>query len=98
MLTYRFRMVMSIMSVLFLAIIVCSSSSGQEGGKVAVLYFTDHSGFDSGGGCLNIWPLRVIFGSGQPRETWDIKSGFRDMLNEKLTEAGYSIVEPGYVD
>ena len=98
MLAYQFRTVIFAVFVLVLTVILCFSSFGQEGGKVAVLYFTDHSGFDSGGGCLSIWPLSVIFGSGQPREKWDLKSGFRDMLNEKLTEAGYSIVEPGYVD
>lgn len=94
MLAYWFRILIS----LICAGIFCFPSLGQEGGKVAVLYFADHSGFDSGGGCLSIWPLSVIFGTGQQREQWDLKSGFRDMLNEKLSEVGYSIVEPGYVD
>lgn len=75
----------------------CLPSSGQEGGKVAVLYFTDHSRFDSGG-CLSLGPLKYIFGTGQKREKWDVKSGFRDLLNERLSEAGYNIVEPRYVD
>ena len=98
MLAYQFRTVIFAVFVLVLTVILCFSSLGQGGGKVAVLYFTDNSGFDSGGGCLAVWPMSVIFGSGQPREKWDLKSGFRDMLNEELTEAGYSIVEPGYVD
>ena len=95
MLAYRFRMFIFVICAIA---ILCSSSLAQEGGKVAVLYFADHSGFDSGGGCLSIWPLNVIFGSGQQREQWDLKSGFRDMLNEKLSEMGYSVVEPGHVD
>ncbi len=98
MLAYRFRMFISVTCAIICIVILCSPSFAQEGGKVAVLYFADHSKFDSGGGCLSIWPLNVIFGSGQKRETWDLSSGFRDMLNEKLSEAGYSIVEPGYVD
>ncbi len=98
MLAYRFRMFISVTCAIICIAIFCSPSSAQEGGKVAVLYFADHSGFDSSGGCLSIWPLSVIFGSGQKRETWNLSSGFRDMLNEKLSEAGYSIVEPGYVD
>jgi hypothetical protein len=75
----------------------CLPSSGQEGGKVAVLYFTDHSRFDSGG-CLSLGPLKYIFGTGQKREKWDLKSGFRDLLSERLSEAGYNIIEPRYVD
>jgi hypothetical protein len=85
------------LSVVF-AITFCSQSWGQEGGKVAVLYFTDHSGFGSGCGCLSLWPFSIIFGTGQKREKWDLKSGFRDMLNERLAEAGYNIIEPGHVD
>jgi|GEM_PF-1470591 len=84
------------LSIVF-AVILCSLSSAQEGEKVAVLYFTDHSKFDSGG-CLSFWPLNVIFGTGQRREKWDLRSGFRDLLNEELSGAGYDIVEPGYVD
>jgi len=93
-------MLYALRSVLFaivFAVILCLPSSGQEGGKVAVLYFTDHSRFDSGG-CLSFWPLNVIFGTGQRRERWNLRSGFRDLLNEKLSEAGYNIVEPGHVD
>lgn len=96
MLKYRFVAFSS--CALMLAVMFCSTAFGQEGGKVAVLYFTDHSGFDSGGGCLSFWPLNVIFGTGQQREKWDLKLGFRDMLNEKLTEAGYNIIESGHVD
>ena len=91
-------MIISFALMIVFTITICSLSSSQESDKVAVLYFTDHSRFDSGGGCLSFWPLNVIFGTGQKRERWDLKSGFRDMLNEKLTEAGYNIVEPGHVD
>ncbi|MBD3182597.1 hypothetical protein GF312_09915 [Candidatus Poribacteria bacterium] len=69
----------------------------QSGDKIAVLYFKDQSGFDSGG-CLSIWPFRSIFGTGKQREKWDLQSGFRDMLNEKLVENGYEIVETKYAD
>ena len=98
MLTHRFRMFISAMFVLIMTVILCFSSSSQDGGKVAVLYFTDNSRFDSGGGCLAIWPLNVIFGSGRQQEKWELDTGFRDMLNEKLTESGYAIVESDYVD
>lgn len=94
---HRFEVVASITS-LILVTILCSASFGQEGEKVAVLYFTDSSKFDSGGGCLTIWPLNIIFGSGEKKEEWDLKSGFRDMLNDSLTEAGFKIIEAEYVD
>jgi hypothetical protein len=83
---------------MLLSVILHSPSLAQDGTKVAVLYFTDHSRFDSRGGCLSIWPLSAIFGSGQKREKWELKSGFRDMLNERLSEAGYNIVEIDDVD
>jgi len=95
---YRIKALIPLIFAVLLVGIFCSSSSGQSAGKVAVLYFADHSGFDSGGGCLSIWPLRVIFGSGTKQEKWDLKVGFRDMLNEKLIEAGYDIIEPGTAD
>ena len=80
-----------------LATVFSSPLSAQEGAEVAVLYFTDNSGFDSGG-CLSFWPLSAIFGTGQDREVWDLELGFRELLNERLSEAGYGITEPGYVD
>jgi len=98
MLSYRFRIFISVICAMICTIIICSPSWGQEGGKVAVLSFANSSGFDSSSGCLSVWPMNVIFGSGHSGEKWDISAGFRDMLNEKLIAAGYSIVEPDLVD
>ena len=98
MLSYRFRIFTSVICAIICTVIVCSPSWGQEGGKIAVLSFANHSGFDSSSGCLSVWPLNVIFGSGNKGEKWDISAGFRDMLNEKLSAAGYSIVEPDLMD
>jgi len=94
------KWIISIFFTVILTFVFCFSSFGQEARKVAVLYFTDHSGFDraSGCGCLSLGPLNFIFGSGQPRERWELKSGFRSLLNESLKKAGYNIVEPNYVD
>ncbi len=87
----------SIIPAIVYMFVISSPVFSQGGEKIAVLYFTDHSGFDSDG-LLSFWPFNVIFGSGQKREKWELSSGFRDMLNEKLTEAGYSIIEADYVD
>ena len=95
---YQNRVFAVVTLSIVLAAIICFPSPCQENEKIAVLYFTDHSGFDSGGGCLSAWPLNVLFGTGQKREKWDLKSGFRDVLNERLSEAGYNIIEPSYVD
>ncbi len=72
----------------------------QNGQRVAVLYFADHSKFDSGSGCgwFSLGPLNSLFGIGQSREKWDLSSGFRDLLNESLKSSGYNIVDPSYVD
>jgi curli biogenesis system outer membrane secretion channel CsgG len=98
MLAHRFRLLSATFSVILLAGILCSSSSGQGEDKVAVLYFTSEISSCPGCGCFCVWPLSLIFKSEQTREDWDLKSGFRDILNERLTEAGYNIIEPGYVD
>ena len=95
MFAHRFRLIIFIVS---LAIIFCFSSLGQGNEKVAVLYFTSEISSCPGCGCFCIWPLSFIFGTEQKREEWDLEAGFRDLLNERLTEAGYSIIEPGYVD
>ena len=98
MLIHHFRVVISTIFATVFIVIFSLPSSGQENEKVAVLYFTDHSNFGSGGGCMSVWPLNVIFGTGQKREAWDLKSGFRDILNERLGESGYNIIEPSSVD
>jgi hypothetical protein len=90
--------VMIFCSIILATLFIFSfSASCQTLEKVAVLYFTDHSGFDSGG-VFSIWPLNVIFGTGQKREKWDLPSGFRDMLNEKLTKIGYNVIESSRID
>ena len=90
-------MLTSCLFAMIFAAVLCSPLPAQEGAEVAVLYFTDHSGFDSGG-CLSFWPLSAIFGTGQERETWDLELGFRNLLNQRLSEAGYGITDPGYLD
>lgn len=96
---------MSIYSKTFILIIALIltfylSSIAQESRKIAVLYFTDHSNFDqqSGCGCVSLGPLNFLFGSGQKREKWDLKMGFRNLLNESLKKEGYNIVEPNHID
>lgn len=98
MLKHQFRNIAFIIfMMIILSFIFYSPASAQGGEKVAVLYFTDHSNFDTGGCCLLVWPLDIIFG-GKNKDKWDLKIGFRSLLNEKLTEAGYSIIEQDYVD
>ncbi len=86
--------------IIALIFIICLSSIAQESRKIAVLYFTDHSNFDrqSGCGCISLGPLNFLFGSGQKKEKWDLKIGFRNLLNESLKEEGYNIIEPGHID
>ena len=95
-----FRSIAFILVSLYVAIVLVPSSFAQDGRKVAVLYFTDHSKFDSnsGCGCLSLGPLNSIFGIGQKREKWVLSSGFRDLLNEDLKKSGYNVIESSYVD
>ena len=87
-----------IISTLVLTYLFSYPSIARADGEVAVLYFIDHSNFDSGGGCLSIWPFNFIFGSGKKRETWNLESGFRDILNEELKRAGYNVIPAEEVD
>ncbi|MGB9597277.1 MAG: hypothetical protein ACPL7B_13430 [Candidatus Poribacteria bacterium] len=93
----KLKIIFVISILLFL---VLSFAYAQDGQKVAVLYFTDHSKFDSGSGCswFSLGPLNSLFGIGQSREKWDLSSGFRDLLNESLKSSGYNLIEPNYVD
>ncbi|MEK7397658.1 MAG: hypothetical protein AAB116_12070 [Candidatus Poribacteria bacterium] len=93
----RFKIIFVIIFTLFF---LQSFSYAQNGQRIAVLYFSDHSKFDSGSGCswFSLGPLNSIFGIGQSREKWNLSSGFRDLLNESLKSSGYSIIEPSYVD
>lgn len=89
-----------ILAILSFVIILIPSSFAQVGRKVAVLYFNDHSKFDSssGCGCISLGPLNSIFGRGQKNEKWDLPAGFKDLLNEDLKKSGYNVIEPSYVD
>lgn len=97
----RLNIKLLILFTIILAIVYVFSSSspvyGQKGENVAVLYFTDHSRFDSGG-LLSFWPFSAIFGTGKNREKWHLASGFRDMLNEKLVQSGYNIIKADEID
>ncbi len=59
--------------------------------RVVVLYFEDHSGFDSatGCGCLPIGPLKFLFGRGGQHIRWDLATGFRDLTTQALAESPY---------
>jgi len=96
----RSRSIIFLISILVAIISLPTLSNAQTGKKVAVLYFTDHSKFDSGSGCgcLSFAPLNSIFGLGQRREKWNLASGFRDILNEELKNSGYDVVETSYVE
>jgi len=66
-------------------------ANGAAKKRVAVLYFEDHSNFDSptGCGCLPVGPFGFLFGRGGKHERWDLKTGFRDLLNERLEESQF---------
>ena len=58
--------------------------------RIAVLYFEDHSRFDSSTGCGCV-PTFIgnIFGT---KKRWDLEAGFAKMLNRKLAET--NVYEP----
>lgn len=60
--------------------------------RVAVLYFEDHSRFDSATGCGCIPNPFGIFGTGKGRTKWNLKEGFPYLLNRKLKQT--QVYEP----
>jgi len=97
MLAHRPKLIISTIFVIAFAFTFCHPSLSQGNDKVAVLYFTSQISTCPGCGCFCVWPLSLLFSS-KGREDWDLKTGFRDILNERLAEAGYNIVEPSHVD
>lgn len=88
--------VVGLILITILSLIMVFPMDGEAIKRVAVLYFDDHSGFDSptGCGCLPVGPFGFLFGQGRHRK-WNLKMGFRDMLNEKLTESQhYEVIYP----
>lgn len=60
--------------------------------RVAVLYFEDHSRFDTATGCGCIPNPFGIFGTGKGRTKWNLTEGFPNLLNRKLKQT--QVYEP----
>jgi len=86
-----------IFAILFAYTIVFPASSETASRRVVVLYFDDHSRFDSPTGCGCIPnPVGLLFGTGRKYTKWNLKTGFRDLLNVKLMES--QVYEPVHPD
>jgi len=77
---------------LMIGVIASSGATSEEdaahpaGKRIAVLYFEDHTNFDSSTGCGCVPGfIGKIFGS---KKRWDLESGFVTILNRKLAETG----------
>jgi len=69
---------------LYFLIGIISVSDASAKRRVAVLYFEDHSRFDSSTGCGCVPGfISKIFGT---KKRWDLEAGFAKMLNRKLVE------------
>jgi hypothetical protein len=84
---------LTVMIVLCLLITLAPNSFATSK-RVAVLYFEDHSRFDSptGCGCLPTGPFNKIFGGRKDHTKWHLKEGFRELLNRKLKQT--DVYEP----
>ena len=58
--------------------------------RVAVLYFDDHSGFNSstGCGCLPVGPLEYFIGRKKRANDWDLEVGFLQLMNKNVDQSG----------
>jgi hypothetical protein len=85
------RYVVAAMALWLMIMVV--SNGFAESKRVAVLYFEDHSHFDSPTGCGCIpTPIGKIFGGGKGRTKWNLTAGFPELLNRKLRQT--QVYEP----
>ncbi|MBC8233916.1 hypothetical protein H8E77_30575 [bacterium] len=76
---------------------VSPAKSETASRRVVILYFDDHSRFDSPTGCGCIPnPVGLLFGTGRKYTKWNLKTGFRDLLNVQLMES--QVYEPVHPD
>ena len=86
------RWLITVLAFTFLTTLSIRSDGDQK--RVAVLYFEDHSHFNSPAGCLPSWWIFRWFLGGRPKgkEVWDLEDGFRKMMNEALAKS--EVYEP----
>ncbi len=92
-----------IVALTLILLTTLSIRSDGDQKRVAVLYFEDHSHFNSpaGCGCLPSWGILRWLLSGRPKgkEIWDLERGFRRMMNEALAKSGvYEPIPPERIE
>ena len=76
--------VLAAMIVVISVIAIAPDGFAESNKRIAVLYFDDHSRFDSPTGCGCIpGVIGKFFGT---RQKWNIKTGFTQLLNRKLKQ------------
>ena len=85
---FSYLLVMGFSLCFMISTIAVSDATPKK--RIAVLYFEDHSRFDSSTGCGCV-PTFIgnIFGT---KKRWDLEAGFAKMLNRKLAET--NVYEP----
>ena len=65
-------------------------ASASQTKRIAVLYFDDHSGFNSstGCGCLPVGPLEYFIGRKKRANDWDLEVGFLQLMNKNADQSG----------
>jgi len=81
----------AVTSIILSLIVLTIPDSFAASKRIAVLYFDDHSQFDSptGCGCIPGFIGAIFSGKGK---LWDLKAGFTELLNRKLKTTG--VYEP----
>ena len=73
-----------VVAIVLISVVAIVPDGFAESKRVAVLYFDDHSGFDSPMGCGCIpGVIGKLFGT---RQKWNLKVGFTELLNRKLKQ------------
>ena len=87
-----FLKIASYLTIMLWLLIVPGLDGIAASKRVAVLYFEDHSRFDSATGCGCIPNPFGLFGTGKGRTKWNLKEGFPELLNRKLKQT--QVYEP----
>jgi len=70
----------------FLLISSIESAVAKETKRVAILYFNDHSRFNSstGCGCMPVGPIEYFIGRKKRANDWDLAAGFLQLMNKHI--------------
>ena len=85
---------LTLAALFLLTVFLAVATAEMESKRVAVLYFENHSLFNSSTGCgfIPVGPIEYFWGRKKRANEWDLEVGFRRMMNRHLDQT--EVYEP----